>query len=113
MEQERKHNREQIHKPNLNKFRPVLFWDTDITQIDWEKQKRAIIKRVLERGNTQEITELIKYYGKQEISAELINVRLMRDRSLLYKNLMDLKDDKGEPLFRSEWLKKNILKIDE
>lgn len=59
------------HKPNLEKFRRVLFWDTDINQIDWEKQRRAIIKRVLERGNSQEIIELIKFYGKQEISDEV------------------------------------------
>ncbi|MBS4014312.1 MAG: HigA family addiction module antidote protein [Bacteroidetes bacterium] len=63
-----------LHKPNLDIFRPALFWDTDINQIDWEKQKRAIIKRVLERGNTQEINELISFYGKQEISAELKNI---------------------------------------
>jgi len=59
------------HRTNLDKFRTALFWDTDMNQIDWEKQKRAIIKRVLERGNSQEITELIEFYGKQEISAEL------------------------------------------
>lgn len=76
------------HKPNLNKFRPALFWDTDINQIDWEKQKRAIIKRVLERGNSQEITELIKFYGKQEISAELKVIENGRFSSLK-KNIID------------------------
>ncbi|MCA1752881.1 MAG: hypothetical protein LC670_14045, partial [Flavobacteriales bacterium] len=60
-----------VHRPMLDKFRTALFWDTDMNQIDWEKQKRAVIKRVLERGNRQEITELIKFYGKQEISKEL------------------------------------------
>ncbi|MBN2396504.1 MAG: HigA family addiction module antidote protein [Candidatus Atribacteria bacterium] len=58
-------------KPNLAEFRQVLFWDTNINQIDWEKQQRAIIKRVLERGNSQEITELINFYGRQVISAEI------------------------------------------
>lgn len=77
-----------IYKPNLNKFRPALFWDTDINQIDWEKQKRAIIKRVLERGNSQEITELIKFYGKQEISAELKIIENSRF-STLKKNISD------------------------
>lgn len=59
------------YKPNLDKFRRALFWDTDIHQIDWEKQGRAIIKRVLERGNSQEIIELIEFYGKQKIAAEI------------------------------------------
>ncbi len=59
------------HKPNLDKFRRVLFWDTNIDQIDWNKQRRAVIKRVLERGNSQEIIELIKFYGEKEIANEV------------------------------------------
>lgn len=68
-------------KPNLKKFRQILFWDTDIHTLNWSKQKRAIIKRVLERGNDTEITELINYYGKENISIEIKqihNIRLKR-----------------------------------
>lgn len=54
--------------PNLNHFRKVLFWDTSFDQIDWNKNKRAIIKRVLERGNDKEINEIIKFYGKRTVS---------------------------------------------
>lgn len=67
----------QIHKsksslkPSLNKFRDVLFWDTSIENINWQKQKKAIIKRVLERGNKEEIEELIDFYGKKNISKEI------------------------------------------
>lgn len=60
--------------PNLNKFRRVLFWDTDFKKIDWQKQKHAIIKRVLERGNDEEIKELIRFYGKKTISAEIKHI---------------------------------------
>ncbi|MFA9389568.1 MAG: HigA family addiction module antitoxin [Prolixibacteraceae bacterium] len=59
-----------IH-PNLDKFRHILFWDTDINTIDWDKQKRAIIKRILERGNDDEIIELISFYGKKTVSDEI------------------------------------------
>lgn len=61
-------------KPNLNKFREILFWDTDINKIDWTKQKRAVIKRILERGNHQEIEEIISFYGKSNISSEIKNI---------------------------------------
>ena len=53
--------------PNLEKFRTVLFWDTSIDKIDWDKNKRAIIQRVLERGNKNEIEELISFYGRKTI----------------------------------------------
>ena len=55
------------HHPDLKKFRPVLFWDTDIESINWEKNKSSIIKRVFERGNSKEVNEIIRFYGKQEI----------------------------------------------
>lgn len=51
-------------KPDLSKFRKVLFWDTDINKIDWFKQKKAIINRVFSRGNEQEQQELIRFYGQ-------------------------------------------------
>jgi hypothetical protein len=43
-----------LNRPDLSKFRKVLFWDTSIEKIDWEKQKRAVIERVFERGNQWE-----------------------------------------------------------
>jgi len=57
--------------PNLNKIRKVIFWDTDINNIDWTKNKRAVIKRILERGNESEINEIISFYGKKEICKEV------------------------------------------
>ena len=57
--------------PNLSKIRKVIFWDTTFDKIDWDKNKRAVIKRVLERGNKMEITEIISFYGKQTISNEI------------------------------------------
>ena len=37
--------------PDFTKLRRVLFWDTKMENINWEKQKNAVIKRVFERGN--------------------------------------------------------------
>jgi antitoxin HigA-1 len=39
--------------------------------IDWEQQKRAVIQRVLERGNEIEINEILTFYGRELISKEL------------------------------------------
>jgi addiction module HigA family antidote len=56
-----------LKTPNLSNIRKVLFWDTTFDKIDWNKNKRAIIKRVLERGNDKEINEIISFYGKATI----------------------------------------------
>lgn len=58
-------------KPDLDKLRNILFWDTDINSIDWQKQKKAIIRRIFERGNKEEIEEIISFYGKDKVIEEL------------------------------------------
>jgi len=54
--------------PNLSLIRKALFWDTDIQKINWEQQKRAVIKRIFERGNDQEKSEIIRFYGQDTVS---------------------------------------------
>lgn len=49
---------------DLPKLRSILFWDTKMEKIDWQKQKRAVIQRVFERGTDQEKQEVIRFYGK-------------------------------------------------
>lgn len=65
-------NSQQI-TPDLSKIRKILFWDTDFDKIDWLKNKKAILKRIFERGNDTEIQEIITFYGKDEIRKVLID----------------------------------------
>jgi plasmid maintenance system antidote protein VapI len=71
-EEKRKQN---ISWTNLPQLRPVLFWDTKMASLDWEKQKKAIIKRVFERGNDIEKNEIIRFYGAKTVD-DLLNKRL-------------------------------------
>jgi plasmid maintenance system antidote protein VapI len=54
--------------PDLTKLRRVLFWDTKMENINWEKQKNAVIKRVFERGNDAEKNEITRFYGIENIN---------------------------------------------
>lgn len=67
-EEKRKQNTEH---PDFTKLRHVLFWDTQIEKINWEKQKKAVIKRVFERGNEIEKREIIHFYGKKTVTEVL------------------------------------------
>jgi addiction module HigA family antidote len=58
--------------PDISKLRRALFWDTNIEKIDWEKQKKAVINRVFERGNEEEKNEIIRFYG-EDVIKEIIN----------------------------------------
>lgn len=62
-----------LHTPNLTNLRKSLFWDTDISKINWDKQYRAIIQRVYERGNETEKKELEDFYGLPKIRMVLQN----------------------------------------
>ncbi|MES2827089.1 MAG: hypothetical protein V4687_03000 [Bacteroidota bacterium] len=55
------------NRPNLDAFRKILFWDTDIEKIDWTKQASSIIKRIFERGNDKEKKEITLFYGKDKV----------------------------------------------
>lgn len=55
--------------PDMNKLRLTLFWDTDPRSLDWERQYKAIIRRVLERGNEEEIAEITRFYGEAKVKA--------------------------------------------
>jgi hypothetical protein len=60
-----RHKEAEITTPDLAKLRPGMFWDTDITKIDWLRQQRAVIERVTQRGNDQEIAEIKRFYGDE------------------------------------------------
>ena len=51
---------------NIPHIRPVVFWDTNLEKLDWEKYREFIIKRILERGSAQEIRDMKAYYGIED-----------------------------------------------
>lgn len=74
--------------PNISNFRKIIFWDTNFNTIDWNRNSKAVIKRILERGNKKEINEIISFYGRKTISKE---IKLMNKSFLpsFQKNIKD------------------------
>ncbi|WKL48739.1 plasmid maintenance system antidote protein [Flavobacterium pectinovorum] len=73
LEKKKQHKTQKNISPNIELLRPILFWDTDMNKIDWQKQKRAIIKRIFERGNDMEKNEITRFYGTETINSILNN----------------------------------------
>lgn len=48
-------------------YRKALFWDTDMSKIDWHNQYKAVIQRVFERGNDEEKQQALDFYGKDKV----------------------------------------------
>nr|WP_315176771.1 helix-turn-helix domain-containing protein [uncultured Flavobacterium sp.] len=70
--------------PDLNLLRKSLFWDTDISKIDWKNQSEAVIKRVFERGNEIEKEEIKRFYKSAKTKAVLAKTN--QKPYTIYKN---------------------------
>ena len=68
---EEKHKEAKVDSPDLLKFRSALFWDTKVEAINFLEHRRFVINRVLERGNEEEVCEIIRFYGRDVIISNL------------------------------------------
>ncbi len=68
-----------MKKPRLLK---QTFWDTDMSQLDYEKNAKAIIVRVLERGNMKEWNEIKRYYGHEKIKEAALQAKNLSKKTL-------------------------------
>ncbi len=59
------------NEKNLPRLRKILFWDTRMESIDWQKQYKSVIRRVFERGNDFEKSEITRFYGSGRINEVL------------------------------------------
>ena len=59
------------NKPDLTRFCKTLFWDTTFDRIDFTAHSRYVINSVFERGNEEEIQEVIRFYGRDTILENL------------------------------------------
>ena len=65
-------------------LRKQIFWDTDMSQLDYKKQANAIIVRVLERGNMDEWNEIKRYYGHEKIKEAAMKARYLNKKTLAF-----------------------------
>ena len=64
------------YKPDLSKLRKGVFWDTTFEKIDWRLMKKSIIQRVFSYGNEIEQEEIRRFYGKEDVDANLLTIKL-------------------------------------
>lgn len=65
-------------------LRPSLFWDVDITSIDLEQHKAAVIERITLRGHLDEFRSMLQFYGTETVLKVLLNTRYLDKRTLAY-----------------------------
>lgn len=66
-----KEKKKETQTPNMSIIRTIIFWDTDIKKIDWQKQARAVIERIFDKGNDEEKNEITRFYGRVKVNNTL------------------------------------------
>lgn len=52
-----------MNKPILSR---QAFWDVDMEKIDYEKNARYVIEKVIEKGTEDDFLAVVKYYGYEK-----------------------------------------------
>lgn len=66
------------------KLSSILFWDTDISKINWDKSQRYVIARVVMYGTIEDWKTIKNYYGLDKIKEAMLQERELDNRSLSF-----------------------------
>jgi hypothetical protein len=58
------------------------FWDIDLGKLDFDRYADFTIVRIFERGTAEDIQEILRYYGKQQIIHSLTHAASLTPRAL-------------------------------
>jgi hypothetical protein len=80
---------------NSNIAKPALsrraFWDVNLEGLDFDRYPEFTIVRAMERGTSNDIREIIRYYGKDKVQSILINAeRLLPRAQVISRRLFHL-----------------------
>jgi hypothetical protein len=72
----------------LSNLSPHLFWDVDIKDLNFNKNKKLIIKRVLDYGLIDDWQILLKHYSISEIAEIATSLRDLDKKSASFISLL-------------------------
>ena len=70
-----------MNKPILSK---QAFWDVDMDKIDYEKNARHVIEKVIDRGSFKDFIHLRNFYGDKRIREEIVNAKWLGDKEIYF-----------------------------
>jgi hypothetical protein len=65
-------------------LRPVLFWDMDYNELDFDQHAAFIIIRVMEHGTKEEVRAIWNYFGAETIKKHLLSARALSPKTISY-----------------------------
>ena len=68
-----------MNKPILSK---QAFWDVDMEKIDYQKNARHVVEKVIERGTEQDFINILNYYGFNKVKELSLQALWLSDISI-------------------------------
>ena len=68
-----------MNKPTLSK---QAFWDVDMSKIDYEKNARYIVEKVIERGKAEDFNNILSFYGFEKVKELALQANSLSDISI-------------------------------
>ena len=62
----------------------IIFWDTDEEKVDYERNARYIISKVVMYGTIDDWKQIKSYYGLQRIKQEMLQERYLDKKALSF-----------------------------
>lgn len=69
-------------------LRKQLFWDTDITNVDYQRHARYVIERIFMCGSIEDINSVLNYYGEEKVKEELKQCRELDKKTLNFASVI-------------------------
>jgi hypothetical protein len=73
---------------NIMQFSPHLFWDVEREKIDFNRNKKWLVHRVLEYGLLKDWVLVSKYYGIEEIAQITIQFKELDKKSISFISVL-------------------------
>ena len=70
-----------MDKPVLSK---QAFWDVDMDKIDYEKNARHVVEKVIERGKIEDFNNLLRFYGLKRVKELALQALWLSDVSISF-----------------------------
>ena len=67
---------------NAPKLSKQAFWDTNMASIDYRKNARFVVEKVVERGSHDDFINLLNFYGFEEMKHLVLKANWLSDMSI-------------------------------
>lgn len=63
---------------------PTAFWDVDMQTLDYAKNDRFIIEKVMNYGLWTDIVEIIRVYGRERVKEAVMHAPYLKKKTLSF-----------------------------